>query len=463
MTRPNLVFILADDLGYGDFGCFNHGRTLTPTLDHLVGESVCCSQHYAASPVCNPSRAALLTGRYPHRTGSIDTLEWRGLERLALRETTLGDVLGAAGYTTGLFGKWHLGSFDPRYHPNRRGFAESVCFRGGMHDYYDWRLEYQEAVRRADGRYLTDLFTDEAVAFIDRHAREPFFLHLTYNAPHTPLQAPAEDLALFADRAELTPGVRQLYAMIRRMDTGIARVLEALHRHGLEENTILVFTSDNGPQFGGQGDHNITRFNCGLREAKGQVYDGGIRVPLLVRWPAALVPRRDDTTFLHGIDIFPTLLSALRVPYTPPPERPLDGSDTWPALAGTGGGGSAGPPRFWQWNRYTPVALCNAAMRDGNWKLVYPAIPEAMAVPDIQWLDVSMYRPEHFLEHGLVTEPEPARTLSQPRPPQLFNLREDPLEAHNLAANQPDRVHRMAAALTTWFEQVEADRATLPN
>ena len=169
MKKPNIVFILVDDMGYGDFSRFNGGLSATPVLDGLIDESLCLTQHYTASPVCNPSRACLMTGRYPQRTGSIDTLEWRGLERLALRETTLPDMLKAAGYATGLVGKWHLGAFDPRYHPNRRGFDETVCFRGGMHDYYQWRVEWGDSPRRTDGRYLTDVWTEEAVQFIERH------------------------------------------------------------------------------------------------------------------------------------------------------------------------------------------------------------------------------------------------------------------------------------------------------
>ena len=239
--RPNIVFILADDMGYGDFSAFNEGLSSTPTLDALIGESVCLTQQYTASPVCNPSRAALMTGRYPHRTGSIDTLEWWGLERLALRETTLADVLRGAGYATGLIGKWHLGSFDQRYHPNARGFDEAVCFRGGMHDYYNWRLEYDDMVRRADGRYLTDVFTEEAVGFIERHQHEPFFLHVTYNAPHTPLEAPEADIRPFIEADQFTTGVSMLYGMIHRMDSGVARILDTLGRCGLEDNTILLF------------------------------------------------------------------------------------------------------------------------------------------------------------------------------------------------------------------------------
>ena len=192
MPRPNILFILADDMGYGDFSTVNGDLSSTPALDDLMSESLCLTQQYTASPVCNPSRACLLTGRYPHRTGSIDTLEWRGLERLALREITLSQVLNEAGYATGLVGKWHLGAFDKRYHPHNRGFDETVCFCGGMHDYYDWRLEFGESVVQADGRYLTDVWTEEAVGFIERHAEEPFFLHVTNNAPHTPLQAPEE-------------------------------------------------------------------------------------------------------------------------------------------------------------------------------------------------------------------------------------------------------------------------------
>ncbi|MCL5269254.1 MAG: sulfatase-like hydrolase/transferase, partial [bacterium] len=257
--KPRIPWSLADDMGYGDFSAFNGGLSRTPTLDDLLGQSLCLTQHYTASPVCNPSRACLLTGRYPHRTGSIDTLEWRGLERLALRETTLADILRAAGWRTGLVGKWHLGAYDRRYHPNARGFEETVCFCGGMHDYYNWRLEYNDTVRRADGRYLTDVFADEAVQFIERHRQEPFFLHVTFNAPHTPLQVPEEEVRPFAQSGFFTRGVSTLYGMIRRLDTGVARILNALDRLGLERNTLVCFTSDNGPQFGGAGELRLDR------------------------------------------------------------------------------------------------------------------------------------------------------------------------------------------------------------
>lgn len=167
--RPNILFVLVYDVGYGDLGTFNGSLLSTSAVDRLAQETLCLTQHFAASPVCDPSRACLLTGRYPQRTGSIDTVEWRGLQRLALRERTLADALKATGYATGLIGKWHLGAFDPRYHPLGRGLDETVCFRRGMHDYYDWRIEHRESAARSDGRYLTDVWTAEAVRFIERN------------------------------------------------------------------------------------------------------------------------------------------------------------------------------------------------------------------------------------------------------------------------------------------------------
>jgi arylsulfatase A len=457
---PNVLFILVDDMGYGDFSAFNSGLSNTPTLDALMGESVCLTQHYTGSPVCNPSRASLMTGRYPHRTGSLDTLEWWGLERLALRETTLADMFKAAGYATGLVGKWHLGAYDPRYHPNRRGFDEAVCFRGGMHDYFNWRLEFNDTVHRGDGRYLTDVWTEEAVKFIDRHQAEPFFLHVTFNAPHTPLEAPLDEIKPFTDKGQFNLGVSMIYAMIHRMDTGVAAILDALDRKGLAENTIVVFCSDNGPQFGGQGEHATTRFNCQFNGAKGTTYEGGIRVPAIIRWPAGgLSGGRQVTEMVHMTDWFPTLLAAAGIEARG--QRKLDGVNVLPVLQGEPG--KVQTQRFWQWNRYQPDITGNAAMRDGDWKLVRPAIREAMAVPDIEWLPVSMYAPEYFIHHGIFRPPYPPRTVPPPPPAELYNIAHDPLEQHNVAGQHPEQVRRMLTALETWFEDVEAERATIQD
>mgnify|MGYP005853977395 CR=1 FL=1 len=454
MSKPNILFILADDMGYGDFSAFYGGLSSTPSLDALLGESVCLTQQYTASPVCNPSRACLLTGRYPHRTGSIDTLEWFGLERLALGETTLAQVLKAAGYATGLVGKWHLGAYDPRYAPTQRGFDEAVCFRGGMHDYYNWRLEFNNRVARADGRYLTDVWAEEAVRFLERHQAEPFFLHVTFNAPHTPLQAPLEELRPFQESRKFNLGVSFIYAMIRCMDRGIARILDTLDRLGLAENTLVLFTSDNGPQFGGEGEHCTTRYNCGYNGAKGLVYEGGIRVPMLIRWPAGLPGGRQVDKMVHFADWFPTLLAAAGVEV--PAALKLDGVNVLSVLRGEAG--EVCTKRFWQWNRYTPLVECNAAVRDGDWKLVRPAIWEAMEVPDIHWLWVSMYGPEYFIQNGLLPGPYPSRQVPAPPPPELYNIAEDPLEQRNLAQEHPEIARRLLNDLETWFEEVEAER-----
>jgi len=454
--KPNVVFILADDMGYGDFSAFNGGLSQTPVLDSLLSESICLTQQYTASPVCNPSRACLMTGRYPHRTGSVDTLEWDGLERLALRETTLADAFQHAGYATGLVGKWHLGAFDPRYHPNRRGFDEAVCFRGGMHDYFNWRIEYNDRVARGDGRYLTDVWGEEAVRFIERHQSEPFFLHVTFNAPHTPLEAPAEEIAPFRAGGQFNTGVSILYAMIRRMDRAVGLILETLDRLGLGENTIVLFTSDNGPQFGGEGDLDLTRFNCNFNGAKCLVYEGGIRVPMIVRWPAGLPSGQRLDAMVHFSDWFPTLLSLAGV--TPPPHLPLDGIDLSPVLRGETG--ETITKRFWQWNRYTPAVTSNAAVRDGDWKLVRPVIARSMEVPDIHWLPVSMYYPEYFIHNGIL--PQPARAELPPPPePELYNLAEDPGETRNLAAEYPSVARRLLLDLENWFAEVDAERRVI--
>lgn len=452
--RPNIVLIVADDLGYGDLGCWNGGLSQTPALDALASEGVSLAQHYSASPVCAPARASLLTGRYPHRTGAIDTLEMRGLDRLALQETTIADLLRDAGYATGMVGKWHNGALDPRYHPNRRGFEQFAGFSGGWHPYFDWRLDRNGVESKSDGRYLTDVFTDEAIGFIERHAQAPFFLYLAYSAPHFPFEAPAEDVAPFAATGRFTRAVATLYGMVKGMDRGVARVREALARDGLEENTLVLFTSDNGPQFGGKGDDCTDRFNCGYRGAKGLVYEGGIRLPMLLRWPAGFDGRRELGALVHLSDWLPTLLRVAGA--EPPAGLALDGVDVLPLLRGERG--AVPTTRFWQWNRYSPAAECNAAMRDADWKLVRPAIRECMQLaPADLAMDVdAKYRPERHLD--IVRAPEPARAAFRVPPAQLFDLARDPFEAHDLAGEQPDRVLRMERALGAWFEDVERER-----
>jgi arylsulfatase A-like enzyme len=455
--RPNIVLILADDMGYGDFGCFNGGISHTPAIDQLVRDGVCLTQHYSASPVCAPARASLLTGRYPHRTGVIDTLELRGLDRLALRERTIADLLRQAGYATGLVGKWHNGALDARYHPNRRGFEEFAGFCGGGAPYFEWRLDRNGTRVDADGRYLTDVLSADAVDFVRRHRAEPFFLHLAYNAPHYPFQSLETDLAPYRETGRYTLAVSHIYGMLRSMDRGIARVLDALEREGLADNTLVLFSSDNGPQFGGTGEMCSDRFNCGFAGAKTLVYEGGIRLPMVLRWPAGLPRQHTIGQMIHFTDWLPTLLAVAGA--TPPADLRLDGINVMPVLQGEHD--RVPEQRFWQWNRYAPVAECNAAMRDGRWKLVRPAIAELMGVSMEDFaMDVdAKYDPDKYTA---ILRDTPLPVSSATRPSQLFDLETDAEEANDCAAAHPDRVARMERELSRWFEEVESERQSIP-
>jgi arylsulfatase A-like enzyme len=466
MSQPNLILIVADDMGYGDFGAFSDGRVHTPNLDRLIDEGVCLTQHYSGSPVCSPARAALLTGRYPHRTGAITPQEVRGMDRISLRETTLGDVFQSSGYATGLIGKWHNGALDDRYHPNARGFDEFVGFRGGWMDYWDWRIERNGVHEQSDGRYLTDVFSSEAIDFVRRHQAEPFMLCLMYNAPHSPLHAPEAVTARYIE-AGFSESVAMTYAMIEQMDHGVGLLLDELDALGLSGQTIVSFTSDNGPAMQLRPDQvpegvsvDTERPNAGFRGAKGSVYEGGIRVPWIMRWPDGLSPTR-SSALIHFTDWLPTLSGIAGVDI-PTRTLPLDGRD----VIGTLRGETADDrKRFWQFNAYSPVYASNAAMRDGRWKLVRPALTiqpaddTARAIMD-RYIELDIaykYHPDQVTE--LMRDPEPERLIPTPLPPELYDVALDPFETLNLTEQNPDRVSTMLSSLEAWCEEVEYERA----
>jgi arylsulfatase A-like enzyme len=454
-TRTNIVLIVADDLGYGDLGWCNGGLSKTDRLDQLVREGLTLTQHYSGSAVCTPARACLLTGRYPHRTGAIDMRELRGLSRLSLRESTIADIFQHAGYSTGLVGKWHNGTTGAAFHPNRRGFQEFIGFRGGVSDYYNWKLQRNGTVFDGDGRYLTDVLADEAAGFIRRHRHDPFFLKVAFNAPHTPLQAPQEVVAAYEARG-FSKEVSTIYAMIEVMDRGVGVILDELTRQGLEENTMVWFTSDNGPDF----CLGPERFNLGLAGSKFHVTEGGIRVPGIIRWPARLPGGVTSSAFVHFTDCLPTFCSASGIGI-PGDGLPLDGADVLGALEGTSELPS--PRRFWQFNRYTPLPDCNAAMRDGDWKLVFPALEHSLDVSIVESKfdrEVERY-PESF-DFVPPGWPDPPREVPPPGRPLLFNLASDPCETTDLAAAEPARVDSMSSQLRAWFEEVEAERRRIP-
>lgn len=454
--QPNIVLILADDMGYGDFSHINGGLSSTPELDSLAAEGLTFTHHYSASPVCAPARAALLTGRYPQRTGVVDTLEARGTDRLALREVTLADSFSAAGYRTGLIGKWHSGAIGEAYAPYHRGFDEFIGFRGGWQDYWAWTLERNGARSSADGRYLTDVITEESVDFIRRNAAQPFFLHVAYNAPHFPFQAPANivDRHRRQDRTEV---VATIYAMLEVMDRGIGMIRQALSDAGVMDNTLVLFTSDNGPDHGGIGELSAQRYNMDLAGHKTLVYEGGIRLPLIAQWPDGMAAQGTTDRFVHMTDLFPTLLGLTGV--TNPGDLALDGLDVSEVFRE--GSLPETRPRFWQWTRYEPMRCSNAAMRDGKWKLVYPAIDATLDASEFDGaIDAEIkVHPDRFLEP--ISAPIPDRSALVPEPPRLFDLDADPGETTDLAHVNPHIVARMESDLAAWYESVEADRRSI--
>ena len=464
----NVVLILADGLGWGDVGYGGNRYVSTPVLDQLAADAVVLSQHYTASPESAAARAGLLTGRYNQRTGALSGESNRGLDRFSLGEATVADLFRAAGYATGMVGKWHNGLFDLRYHPNRRGFDEFLGFLNGWSDYFEWVIEANGKPVYADGRYLTDVLTEGAVSFVDRHHQEPFFLFVAYNAPGRPLQAPEAEVRAWREMARFNEALCRLYAMIHRLDSGVGRILETLAYHGLYDNTLVLFTSASGPWLGNErlGDGRTMRLdrdNGGLRGMRGDVLEGGIRVPTIVRWPAGL-PKASGRSvgsvdaMIHFCDWLPTLTAAAGVTTRPP--NALDGINVLPVLQGASD--SVIEKRFWQANRYEPVPNCNAAVRDGPWKLYWPAIPAAMAkLPIDEVWRRGMVGVPHF--EALIDGSPVHRTVPAPGNPELYRIDEDPSERHDLALRFPDRLRAMQQDLERWFEEVNAERRALPD
>ncbi len=315
---PNILIILADDMGYGDMGCMGSQLLATPNLDALAESGVLCSQAYVASPVCSPSRAGLLTGRDPRRFGyqgnlnmSADNYATRP-EILGLPpgEHTLGDHLRAAGYSTALIGKWHQGMGEG-FHPNVRGFDYFCGMLGGGHTYFPKQKTHKlerngERLTEFSNPYLTDFFTDEAIHWIgsqeSTESSKPWFMFLSYNAPHGPLQATEEDLAKFAHIADRK---RRTYAaMMLALDRGVGRIRAELKAKGQLENTLITFFSDNGGATGNAS------WNGPLSGAKGCLKEGGVRVPMIWSWPGTLPSSDIHKGVVSSLDLLPTFLSA---------------------------------------------------------------------------------------------------------------------------------------------------------
>lgn len=457
---PNILFILTDDLGIGDLQCYGNPYVETPRINRLAEQGVRLTQHYAPAPLCAPSRAGYLTGRYNHRTGGIDVSSNRGIDRIALDELIFGDYFRHAGYATALIGKWHNGLYNYDYLPHRRGFDLFYGFPNGAQDYWKWNLYRNDVVESHDGRYLTDALNDETIAFIRENRDQPFAVFLAHLAPHTPLQAPQELVDKYVEIIDgrYDKAVAILYAMIEVLDTGLGRVFDTLKELDLHEDTIIVFTSDNGAQFHGSGrpGESLQRYAGGLSGNKGFVLEQGIRVPAIISWPGQVEGGDWITVPIHGCDWMPTLYSLTGSPL-PPEAKPFDGIDILPVLKGADGPEWRDRSFPFQKNRYTPVAHSGAAIRVGEWKLYWPAVRET-ARKDLA-------RDNNSYERGLVKkhwempiDPDlPSFEGVETEPPKLFNLVEDPAERHDRAAEFPERVARMQALYDAWFADVFAD------
>lgn len=352
--KPNIVLVVADDLGYADVSFHGCKDIPTPHLDALAAAGVRCTNGYVSGPYCSPTRAGLLTGRYQERFGHEFNCSGP-TQGLPLSETTLADRLKSAGYVTGMVGKWHLGESADR-HPQRRGFDEFFGFLGGAHDYFNDGGIVRGTESVDEPEYLTDAFGREAAAFIDRRKNEPFFLYLTFNAVHTPMQADDARLAKFAHIEDKT---RRTYAaMTSAMDDAVGRVRRKLADAGLEQKTLVLFLSDNGgPTMPGVTVNGSV--NKPLRGSKRTMLEGGIRVPFVVAWPGTLAPGTYDRPVIQ-LDLHATALVAAGV--EPAAAWKLDGVDLLPFFIGK----NAAAPHdvlLWRFGQQT-------AIRDAEYKLV---------------------------------------------------------------------------------------------
>jgi arylsulfatase A-like enzyme len=419
---PNILVIVADDMGYGDIGIHGSKDIPTPNIDALAKVGIHFTDAYVSGPYCSPTRAGLLTGRYPQRFGhefNLDISPAYSDFGLPVSERTMADRLKAAGYRTALVGKWHLG-FGDKFHPMARGFDEFFGFLGAEHSYLDPEAASRDPL--LDGKkvvvettYLTDAFTDRAVDFIKRQKSQPFFLYLAFNAVHTPMQATDKYLSRFPHIADER---RRTYAaMVSAMDDGIGKTLAALRAEGLDENTLIFFFSDNGgPIMAGTTINGSS--NAPLRGSKRQTWEGGIRVAFIISWKGHLPEGKTDARPIIQLDVLPTALAAAGV--KPQPQWRFDGVNLLPFLTDK----MSGAPHealYWRLGQHM-------AIRKGNWKLVKTT-------------------------EGPLKEVD-ASTFNDLSGAELYNLAKDIGEKKNLAAAHPEKVKELAAAWQRWNKEL---------
>ncbi|WP_288428227.1 arylsulfatase [uncultured Spirosoma sp.] len=398
-TRPNVLFILTDDQGWGDLSLHGNPVVQTPNLDRLA-RSGARFDRFFVSPLCAPTRASLLTGRYHLRTGTVSVSQ--GWERMRGDELTLAEVFRQNGYATGCFGKWHNGEHAPE-DPNSQGFDEFLGFCAGhWNNYFDTELQHNDRMVPTKG-FITDVLTDAALTFMDRYKARPFFCYVPFNAPHSPHQIPDRYFDKYKSKG-LDDERASIYGMVENVDDNVGRLLRALDRFNLARNTIVVFATDNGP--------NGHRFNGGMKGIKGSVDEGGVRVPLFVRWPGQIRPQTRIRPNAAHIDLLPTLVDLCGLRFTP--AHPLDGRSLTNLLLGR-----------------------SDTLAD---RLLFTHVTS-------------------MNDNRLPAEPGSVRTaqyrlVRQRGQTMLYDMFRDSTQTTDLAANQPEQVHRLQTAYDHWFTDV---------
>jgi arylsulfatase A len=420
--RPNFIYILVDDLGYSELGCYGNTFNETPNLDKLAHQGVRFTDAYAAAPVCSPYRAALMTGQWPARVGITDFLRPDDANHLSTEHITMAEMFKTAGYATGMIGKWHLSGYgSTKYFPPAHGFDETIISekRGiGRGDYFFPYRFNREVKKRLPGReHLIDRQNLEAVEFIERHKDHPFFLYLSHYAVHTILDGRKDLVARYSKKpgAGRHSGTREnnphLAAQIEVIDTGVGMIMKKLKDLGLADNTVIVFTSDNG------GESLVTN-NAPLRAGKSTLYEGGIREPLIVRYPAVVPQGAVCNTPTSNVDFYPTFAQIAGT--TPDPGQHLDGVSILPLLKNPGANLKR-DALYWHYPLSRPHFLggrSSGAIRQGDWKLI------------------------EFFDTGEV---------------ELYNLADDIGETQDLAKSMPAKAAELKKRLADWRISAGAD------
>ena len=407
--KPNIVFLLIDDLGYADCG-FNGGKDiLTPNIDKLAKAGAILKNHYV-QPVCSPTRSALMTGRYPTRTGVYTVITPGAPWGLPLNERTLATALQEAGYSTAITGKWHLGEFEKAYQPNARGFDHQYGHFFGAIDYFthvrnnqiDW---YRNGTPLKEEGYSTHLVAKEACSLIEKHSpSKPLFLYVPFNGVHSPFQAPDQYTQAYPN---LEGNRRKLAGMLAAVDEAVAQIVASLKKTGMLENTLIVFSSDNGGPPPGN--------NAPLRDFKATIYEGGTRAAAFAHWPGHVPAGKTIEGAMHIIDWYPTLVGLAGGSLKQ--ALPIDGKDVWPMIT------KAGKSPHKSILSVSTQGPSQAAIRMGDWKLIVADADES---------------------DGAASKKKPKKYESI----SLYNLAEDPGESKNLASTEPGRVAEMRKELS---------------